>query len=124
MKRRNYLYDEIADYQNIRLAFIKAIRGKRASSGVIVFCRNIDRNLENIRNRFLADTVTWGRYFQFTITDPKERVISAAPIEDRIMHHAIMNILEPIFERQLIFHSYACRKDKGVHRAGEGRPHW
>jgi retron-type reverse transcriptase len=117
MKRQNYLFEAIADYQNIRLAFLKAIRGKRSTAAVLLFCGNIDANLEEIRKRLLSDTVLWGSYNSFTITDPKERVISAAPIEDRVMHHAIMNILEPVFERQMIFHTYACRKDKGTHAA-------
>jgi retron-type reverse transcriptase len=117
MKRRNYLFEEIIDYQNIRLAFIKAIRGKRSSSEVLLFCRNIDANLDVIRKRLLQELVQWGDYHSFTITDPKERVISAAPIADRIIHHAIMNVLEPVFERQMIYHSYACRKNKGTHAA-------
>ena len=57
------------------------------------------------------------QYRHFTITDPKQRLISAAPFPDRVMHHAIMNVLEPVFERQFIFHTYACRKGKGIHAA-------
>lgn len=58
-----------------------------------------------------------GRYRQFKIFDPKERVISVVPFCDRVMHHAIMNVLESVFERQFIFHTYACRKGKGTHAA-------
>ncbi|HHU35982.1 MAG TPA: hypothetical protein GXZ47_02000 [Treponema sp.] len=117
MKRQNHLFELIIEYQNIRLAFIKAIRGKRNSTSVLLFCRNIDKNLAKIRKRLETLNPNWGHYRSFTITDPKERIISAAPLEERIMHHAIMNILEPIFERQLIFHTYACRKGKGTHVA-------
>lgn len=59
----------------------------------------------------------WGHYHQFTIYDPKVRVISAAPFCERVMHHAIMNVLEPVFENHLMFHSYACRKGKGIQAA-------
>jgi retron-type reverse transcriptase len=117
MKRRNYLFEQITNYQNIRLAFLKAIRGKRSSSEVLLFCRNVDTGMENIKNRLCSKNIQWGAYRSFTITDPKLRTISAAPIEDRIMHHAIMNILEPLFERQMIYHTYACRKNKGTHAA-------
>jgi retron-type reverse transcriptase len=117
MKRQNYLFNQINEYQNIRLAFLKAIRGKRHTADVLLFVREIDANLQRIRERLLTKNPEWGGYRHFTITDPKERVISAAPIADRIIHHAIMNILEPLFERQLIFHTYACRKNKGTHAA-------
>jgi retron-type reverse transcriptase len=114
---RNCLFEDIAGYHNIRLAFLKAIRGKRSSSEVTLFCQNVDRNLRAIQNRLMAGDIQWGRYRSFTITDPKKRIISAAPIEDRIIHHAIMNILEPLFERQMIYHTYACRKNWGTHAA-------
>jgi hypothetical protein len=75
----------------------------------MLFCRNVDRNLETLHNRLVAGNIRWGPYHQFTITDPKKRIISAVPIEDRILHHAVMNILEPLFERQMVYHTYACR---------------
>jgi retron-type reverse transcriptase len=117
MKRQNHLFEHIADYQNIRLAFLKTLRGKRSSPRAILFCGNVNENLEAIRGRLNTEPITWGRYTSFTITDPKERVISSAPFADRIIHHAVMNILEPVFERQMIYHTYACRKNKGTHAA-------
>jgi retron-type reverse transcriptase len=117
VKRRNFLFDEIASYANIRLAFLKAIRGKRASAEALLFCRDIEGSLENVRLRLLAETVRWGAYKSFVITDPKTRIITAAPFEDRVIHHAIMNVLDPVFEHQLIHHSYACRNGKGSHAA-------
>jgi retron-type reverse transcriptase len=117
MKRRSNLFDEACSYYNIREAFLKAIRGKRSSVEVILFCRNINDNLEKVRQRMLSDTVEWGPYRSFIITDPKTRVISAAPLEDRIIHHALVNLLEPVFERQFIYHTYACRNGRGTHAA-------
>jgi len=117
MKRVNYLFEQIVDYSNIRLAFLKALRGNRSSLSVISFCKNIDNNLFVIRNKLLSPHCPWGGYSSFLITDPKLRAISCAPFEQRIMHHAIMNILEPILERPLIHHTYACRKGKGTHAA-------
>ncbi|MCY2967454.1 MAG: reverse transcriptase/maturase family protein [Planctomycetota bacterium] len=64
-------------------------------------------------------TGTWqpGAYYNFRIRDPKPRLISAAPFRDRVVHHAVVNVLEPLFERRFIHDSYACRKGKGTHRA-------
>ncbi|MFZ1982424.1 MAG: reverse transcriptase/maturase family protein [Smithella sp.] len=117
MKRQNNLFESIIDYQNIRLAWLKSIKGKRKSSSVLLFSRDVTENLQKIRTRLISGSPAWGNYRSFVITDPKKRVISAAPFEERIMHHAIMNVLEPLFERQLIFHCYACRKGKGTHAA-------
>jgi hypothetical protein len=117
MKRENCLFDKVIDYQNIRLAFLKAIRGKRSSPAVIRFCAQVDNNLARIRRRLEAYPLQWGNYQHFTVTDPKFRTISAVPFEDRIIRHALMNILEPLFERPLIDNSYACRKGKGTRKA-------
>ena len=117
MKRYNFLYEEIVDYGNIRLAFLKALRGNRRSFAAIKFCRNTEKNLSLLRNKLLSLNCDWGNYRSFLITDPKPRIISTAPFEQRVMHHAMMNVLENIFERQSIYHNYACRKGKGTHAA-------
>jgi hypothetical protein len=117
MKRQNNLFEKITDYNNIRLAFLKAIRGNRSSLSAVKYCKNTEKNLALLRNKLLTLRPQWGGYKSFQITDPKLRTISTAPFEQRIMHHAVMNILEPVIERQLIFHSYACRKGKGTQTA-------
>jgi hypothetical protein len=117
MKRTGRLFDRIVDYQNIRLAFLKAIRGNRDSRSVVQFCKNTANNLEKIRGNMQSLNCGWGNYYSFLIHDPKLRSISVAPIEQRIMHHAIMNVIEEVFERPMIYHSYACRKGKGTHAA-------
>ncbi|MDR1073092.1 MAG: hypothetical protein LBL45_05390 [Treponema sp.] len=117
MKRANYLFDQITEYANIRSAFLKALRGNRASPSAIIFCKNIERSLAIVRVKLETHHCDWGEYHAFQINDPKPRVISVAPFEQRVMHHAIMNVLEPVFERPMIYHSYACHKNKGVHAA-------
>jgi len=117
MKRQNFLFEQITDYGNIRLAFLKAIRGNRGSPSAVRFCRNIDKNLASVRGKLLTLQCGWGGYRSFLITDPKFRTISTAPFEQRIMHHAMMNVLEDVFNRPMIYHSYACRKGKGTHAA-------
>jgi len=117
VKRQNYLFEKIIDYANIRLAFLKALRGNRSSSSAIDYCRNIDKNLTILFKKMSSLNCGWGGYKSFLITDPKLRTISTAPFEQRIMHHSIMNVLEPVLERPMIHHSYACRKGKGTHAA-------
>jgi len=117
MKRQNRLFEQIVDYNNIRLAFLKALRGNRNGLSAVNFCKNIEKNLATVQDKFTSLDCGWGNYRSFLIKDPKLRIISTAPFEQRIMHHAIMNAIEPIFERPMICHSYACRKGKGTHAA-------
>ena len=117
MKRATSLFNQIIDYENIRLAWLKARKGKSSKLVVRRFSQNVNSNLIKVQNNLKSNPPVLSSYTQFTIFDPKERVISVVPFIDRVMHHAIMNILEPVFERQFIFHTYACRKNKGSHKA-------
>lgn len=117
MKRENGLFERIISIENLHEAFYKASRRKRNSAEYLLFRQNAAENLEQIRQSLIDGTCTLDTYRQFTISDPKLRIISAAPFRDRIIHHAIINVLEPVFERQFIYHTYACRKGKGTHAA-------
>lgn len=117
MKRLNNLFQSVTDRQNIKLAWLKAIKGKRKSSDVRLFADCFAVKIEQVRDRLLSPDQNWGQYKSFIIKDPKQRVINAASLPERIMHHAIMNILEPAFEQVQVFHSYACRKEKGTQAA-------
>ena len=119
MKRSGNIFDKIMDFNNLRLAYLKALKGKRFSPNALLFDINADENLLKIRKQLELEKYKFGNYRQFKIYDPKERVITAASSEDRIVHHAIMNVLEEVFEKQFIFHTYACRKEKGMHKAIE-----
>jgi retron-type reverse transcriptase len=117
MKRQNRLFEQVVNYNNIRLAFLKALRGNRNGLSAINFCKNIEKNLITVGDKLNSLDCGWGNYRSFLIKDPKLRIISTAPFEQRIMHHAIMNVIEPVFDRPMICHSYACRKGKGTHAA-------
>lgn len=117
MKRTGNLFEKICDIQNLHEAYYKAAKSKHLSAEVINFNQNYEKNLENLRLSLVSGSYRHGKYRQFIITDPKKRVISAASFVDRIVHHSIINILEPLFERQFVFHTYACRKGKGTHAA-------
>ncbi|MGN0739507.1 MAG: reverse transcriptase/maturase family protein [Treponema sp.] len=117
MKRAKSLFNQIACYENLRIAWLKARKGKTAKKSVQNFSKNVNENLFLIQQKIISNPPVLGDYVQFKISDPKERIISVVPFSDRVIHHAIMNVLEPVFERQFIFHTYACRKGKGTHAA-------
>lgn len=117
MKRTAIELSNIASYENLALATWKAARGKRHRPDVIRFTNKIDQSLAQLHQDILQHKVPYGRYRSFTIHDPKQRLIHAACFEDRVLHHAIINYAEPVFEKSLIATSYACRPNKGVHRA-------
>ena len=102
---------------NLRLAYYKAKRGKETKADVYSYANDLHPNLLKLRNSLLCGQICLGEYHYFTIYEPKQRVICAAPFADRILHHAIMNVCHPYFERFQIFDSYASRKDKGQYAA-------
>jgi retron-type reverse transcriptase len=114
MKRAGNLVERIADADNLRLAFWKASRGKRAKPEVLRFRADLDARLRCLRDELLSGCVRWGPYRTFMVFDPKERTICAAPFRDRVAQHAIMNVVEPHFEVYQIHDSYACRRGKGL----------
>jgi acetone carboxylase gamma subunit len=83
MKRAGGLFESLCDYANIREAFLSSLRNKRYRASALIFCKNTDEHLERARRRLLSADIQWSPYKQFVITDPKLRVISAAPFEDR-----------------------------------------
>ena len=114
MKRFGNLYERICEPDNLRLAFWKAQKGKAGKRAIMAFRADLDANLGEIRHAFETGNFRLGDYRFFPIYDPKERVICAAAFRERVMHHAVMNVCEPVFEAYQIFDSYAGRKGKGV----------
>lgn len=117
MKRSGFLIEEIASWHNLNLAFYKACKGKGLSQEVLLYKQNLDANLRLLQAQILSGTISVGKYHYFTIYDPKERIICAAAFDERVLHHAIMNVCHPIFEKTMIFDSYATRIGKGIYKA-------
>ena len=113
MKRTGNLLEQVAAPANLRLAFWKAARGKTSARDVVEYRASLEENLAQMRLAILNGTVGVGRYHFFTIHDPKEREICAAAFGERVLHHALINVCEPTFEKRLIFDCYACRTGKG-----------
>ena len=117
MKRYGDLFDKITSFENLLNAARKAQRGKRHKSSTAAFNLNFEKELLLLRSELQNRTYRIGSYKRFQIHDPKKRLISALPYRDRVVQHALCNVIEPIFDRGLIYDAYACRKDKGSLRA-------
>ncbi len=111
------MYDQLTSWQNLLSAYQKAAKGKRGKPNVAAFEYNLEENLVELQQELLGKTYRPGSYDSFYIHDPKRRLISASPFRDRVVHHALCNLIEPLFERSFIFDSYANRLGKGTHRA-------
>lgn len=115
MKRQNNLYNRICTRENILQAYHKARAGKARTYGVQVFDSNLETNLETLYDDLDNDTYKTSKYSVFTIHEPKERIIFRLPFRDRIVQHAIMNILEPIWVPVFIHNTYSSIKGRGIH---------
>lgn len=111
------MFRELTYFQNLYLAYQKASQAKRGLAYVAGFEHRLEDNLWTLQYELRTKTYRPRPYNSFTIHEPKERLISAAPFRDRVVHHALCNLIEPVFERSFISDSYANRIGKGTHRA-------
>jgi RNA-directed DNA polymerase len=117
MKTYRDLYPRVWSFANLYLAYRAARKGKRGKASVAAFEFNQEEELVRLQAELREKTYRPGSYVSFYIHDPKRRLISAAPFRDRVVHHALCQVIEPIFEARFIYDSYACRVGKGTHRA-------
>ena len=111
------LFPQLTSFKNLYLAFRKASRGKRGQPAVAAFEYRLESQLFRLQEQLRSHTYRPGPYQSFHIRDPKRRLVSAAPFRDRVVHHALCNVIEPLFERTFIGDSYANRVGKGTHAA-------
>jgi len=115
----NNLFDKLCSYENLELAYKKARKRKTLKRYVIEFEKNLKQNLLDLRNELIFHTYKPKPLETFIVHDPKTRKISKSHFRDRVVHHALCNIIEPTFEKYFIFDSYANRIGKGTHKAIE-----
>lgn len=115
MKRFNNLFEKIIDVDNFILADKHARKGKRNTYGVKLFDRNREVNLSRLHDLLESGNYRTSKYSVFKVYEPKEREIFRLPYyPDRIVHHAIMNILEPIWTKIFTYNTYSCIKGRGI----------
>ncbi len=111
------LFAGIASFKALYDAAQRAAKGKRRKPGVASFLANIEPNLLRLEDELRSGAGRPGGYTVIEVRDPKPRSVSAAPFRDRVVHHALCAVVEPLFARGYSDDSYANRKGKGTHRA-------
>lgn len=118
MKRLNNLYQRICSLENLAAADAIARKGKLNQYGIRIHDRNREANLVQLRDDLLSRRFQTSAYTTFKVFEPKEREVFRLPYyPDRIVHHAIMNVLEPIFVKSFTADTYSCIKTRGIHAA-------
>lgn len=117
MKTYKNLYPQISNFATLYEAWTKARRGKRYKPTSASFERNLDQEIVQLYDELTQETWHPSPFSHFIIHEPKRRKISAAPFRDRVVHHALVRVIEPIYERKFIYDTYANRKGKGTHAA-------
>ena len=118
-KRHDNLFGQIANFSALRDAAQRAFRGKRKKPSAVAFFANLERELLTLERQLRDGTYAPGRYRAFEVRDPKKRIVSAAPFRDRVVHHALCAVVQPIFEAGFVDCTFANRTGKGTHRAIE-----
>ncbi len=117
MRRYGNLFEKVVSFENLLAAAKKAFRGKKDKARVARFYFDMETELLRIQEELLTGIYKPRPLRIFQIREPKVREIGASDFRDRVVHHALCNIIEPILERSFIHHSYACRTGKGTHSA-------
>lgn len=117
MKSYNNLYEKLCSYEHLECAFNNAKKRKSTKDYVMEFEKDLKENLRLLRTELLLHSYRPEHLKTFIIRDPKTRKISKSAFRDRVIHHALCNIIEPIFEKSFIHDSYANRKNKGTLKA-------
>lgn len=118
------LWPQFVSFENLWQAYMAARRGKRARAAVAAYELDAETRLLRLQERLEDGSYQPGAYRTFVVREWKRRVVSAAPFEDRIVHHALCNLLEPIWEARFIHDSYACRRGKGTLAALDRAQHF
>lgn len=116
-KRIGFLWEELTSWQNLYCAYRKACKHKKSKPETAEWMFNCERLLLELQSDLREKRYRPQAYKYFMIKEPKERLISVAAFRDRVVHHALVNVIEAQFEKAFIYDSYATRKDKGLHLA-------
>lgn len=118
------LFYQVYEFRNLYNAYLKARIEKRYREDVLLFTSNLENELVRLMRELKAGYYCPGKYHTFNVYEPKKREISSLPFRDRIVQHAVNNVIEPVFEKIFIYDSYACRKNKGTHSGVERLTHF
>jgi len=114
-KKHKHLFEKIVTKENFQHAYYKTRKGKRKSLSYLEFKEYAQYNLEMLRHEVADGSYIRAPFRNFYIHDPKLRLISGLPFRDRIVQHALNNVIEPIYEKTFLPYTFACRPNKGTH---------
>ncbi len=118
MKPLHGLFERMTDLDALFAAAHATLsHGRRFRGEGARFKFDLECEVLRLHKALTAGRYRHGRYRLFTVRDPKMRIIAAAPVRDRVVHHAVHDAIEPRLDRMFIHDSYACRAGKGTHRA-------
>lgn len=124
MKTYKNIFSQFATFDALYAAYIRARRGKRHLPEVLMFESNLEHELIHLQNELIWDEYETGPYRRFYVHEPKKRLVAALPFRDRVVQHALVGAIEPIWESRFICHSYACRPGKGMHAGADQAQRW
>jgi RNA-directed DNA polymerase len=116
MKRYNNLFQNLISLENLYLAEKRARKGKQNKKEVQEYLINLDQNILELHYELRFKTYKVSKYYHFIVYEPKQRKISKLPYKDRIVHHALINIIGDILIKSFISQTYSCIKGRGIHR--------
>jgi len=119
VKRIIKQFEIIVSWKNLLQSYYAAKKGAKKGSNTCRFNYHLEKELIQLQQELIAGTYYPGPYHIFRIYDPKERTIACAPFKDRVVHHAIVDVLTPFYEKSFIHDSYASRPNKGTYNAIE-----
>lgn len=119
MKRIGYLFEKAFTRENLYLAYLDASKGKHRKRGCFNFEKHLVENLDRLYSRIHGGSYKPRDYHMFMVYEPKPRTIYAPCFADLVVQHAIYRIILPIFDKKFIDQSYACRLNKGTHKAAD-----
>ena len=118
------MFQRIVSLENLFEAWREFRRGKSAKRDVMKFEWRLEDEVFRLHEDLMSGAYRHGSYQPFVVCDPKRREIHKASVRDRLLHHAIVRVIEPLFDRQFIFDAWSCRKGKGTHRAVDRFERW
>ena len=118
-KTYKHLWPEIIDFSSLLDAWARTEKGRRRQRDVLSFKANLEPNLIEIQNSLIHKTYQTGPYHTFYVYEPKQRTVASLPLKDRVVQHALVSAIEPIFEARFIEQSFACRPNKGAHKGAD-----
>lgn len=119
MKTRGGLWPRIVAFDALHAAYVRARRGKRTRPAVQAFERDLEGELIQLQNELVWGEYRTGRHHRFSVYEPKRREVVSLPFRDRVVQHALVAQLEPIWERSMIADTYACRPGRGIHACAD-----